>query len=120
MMKWTAKQMMVIALARMIENEKTYIVGTGLPLVSATLAKNTYAPECKLIVETGIFEGAPVEVPSGVADLRNTLGASVIWPQFRYFGFQSVYGRQGDIACGFLGGHKLVLSVTLIPTCIGD
>ncbi|MEA5066567.1 MAG: CoA-transferase [Eubacteriales bacterium] len=119
-MNWTAKQMMAIGLARMVENGKSYIVGTGLPLVSATLAKNTYAPECKLIVETGIFEGAPVEVPSGVADMRNTLGASVLWPQYRYFGFQSVYGRRGDIACGFLGGAQIDPYGNLNSTCIGD
>ena len=32
-MEWTAKQMMAVALARQVEDGKTYIIGTGLPLI---------------------------------------------------------------------------------------
>lgn len=38
-MNWTKRQIMAIALARQIEDEKSYIIGTGLPLIGATLAK---------------------------------------------------------------------------------
>lgn len=43
-MEWTYKQMMAVALARQIEDHKTYIIGTGLPLIGGVLAKNTHAP----------------------------------------------------------------------------
>ena len=48
-MNWTKRQIMAIALARQIEDEKSYIIGTGLPLIGATLAKNTHAPNAHFI-----------------------------------------------------------------------
>jgi len=116
----TSDQMMAIALARLIENEKTYIVGTGLPLVGATLAKNTHAPDAHLIFETAIFEGTPLEVPTSVSDLRLNYRASVLWPQYRYFGFLSIYAKRGLIAGGFLGGAQIDAYGNLNSTSIGN
>lgn len=114
------KQMMAVALARQIENGKTYIVGTGLPLIGATLAKNTHAPNANLIFETAIFEGNPLEVPTSVSDLRNCNQASVLWPQYRYFGFQALSLHNNSIDCGFLGGAQIDPFGNLNSTCIGD
>lgn len=119
-MEYTPRQMMAIALARQIENGKAYIVGTGLPLVGATLAKNTHAPDAHLIFETALMEGDPQEVPTSVSDLRINYGASVLWPQYRYFGFMSLYAKRGIIACGFLGGAQVDIYGNLNSTCIGD
>ena len=107
MIEFTGKQMMAVALARQVEDGKAYIVGTGLPLVGATLAKNTHAPNAHLIFETALFEGSPMEVPTSVSDMRINHGASVLWPQYRYFGFQSIYAKRGLIAAGFLGGAEI-------------
>lgn len=116
---WTTKQMMAVALARQIENGKTYIIGTGLPLIGATLAKNTHAPDVHLIFETALFEGDPEEVPTSVSDLRINHQASVLWPQYRYFGFETVYGPHA-IDAGFLGGAQIDPYGNLNSTCIGD
>ncbi|MCD8350861.1 MAG: hypothetical protein LUC93_09655 [Planctomycetaceae bacterium] len=115
-----AKQMMAVAIARHIENHKTYIIGTGLPLIGATLAKNTHAPDTNLIFETALFEGSPQEVPTSVSDLRNCYHASVLWPQYRYFGFQALSMRSGAIDCGFLGGAQIDPYGNLNATSIGD
>lgn len=119
-MEWTPKQMMTIALARQVEDGKTYIVGTGLPLIGGALAKNTHAPNAHLLFETGIMDGNPQEVPTSVSDLRICYGASVLWPQYRYFGFQAVAGRRGEIAAGFLGGAQIDPYGNLNSTGIGD
>jgi len=119
-MKYAPKQMMAIALARQIENGKTYIVGTGLPLAGATLAKNTHAPGAHLIFETAIFDGNPPEIPTSVSDLRAIYGAAVLWPQYYYFGFQSIYAKRGLIAGGFLGGAQIDPYGNLNSTSIGD
>ncbi|MDO4859701.1 MAG: CoA-transferase [Bacillota bacterium] len=119
-MEATRKQMMAIALARQVEDGKAYIVGTGLPLVGAALAKNTHAPNARLIFETALFEGNPQEVPMSVSDLRITYGCSVLWPQYRYFGFQSIYSKRDVIAAGFLGGAQIDPYGNLNSTCIGD
>ncbi|WP_325199484.1 CoA-transferase subunit beta [Oscillibacter sp.] len=119
-MEWTAKQMMAVALARQVEDGKTYIIGTGLPLIGAALAKNTHAPNARLIFETALFEGAPQEVPTSVSDLRINHQASVLWPQYRYFGFQVLAAGRGGIDAGFLGGAQIDPYGNLNSTCIGS
>lgn len=119
-MNYTAKQMMAIALSREIEDGKSYIVGTGLPLISAALAKNTHAPNAHLIFETGILESSPLEVPTSVSDLRICYGASVLWPQYRYFGFQAIASKTDSISAGFLGGAQIDPYGNLNSTVIGD
>ena len=119
-MDWTARQMMAVALARQVEDGKTYIIGTGLPLIGAVLAKNTHAPNAKLVFETGLMEGSPGEVPTSVSDLRLNRQASVLWPQYRYFGFQALLARRGRIDAGFLGGAQIDPFGNLNSTSIGD
>ncbi len=119
-MEFTEKQMMAVALARQVEDGKSYIVGTGLPLLGTTLAKNTHAPNASLIFETALFEGKPQEVPTSVSDLRINYTATVLWPQYRYFGFQSIYAKRGLIASGFLGGAQIDPYGNLNSTSIGD
>lgn len=119
-MAYTRKQMMAIALAREIEDGKTYIIGTGLPLIGGCLAKNTHAPHAHLIFETGILEGNPQEVPTSVSDLRINYQASVLWPQYRYFGYQTLSAGRGEIEAGFLGGAQIDPYGNLNSTCIGD
>lgn len=112
--------MMAVALSRQIENGKTYIIGTGLPLIGGTLAKNIHAPDARLIFETALFEGSPQELPTSVSDLRIHYQASVLWPQYRYFGFQALAGCRGGIDAGFLGGAQIDPYGNLNSTCIGD
>lgn len=118
-MEFTTKQMMAVALAREIEDGKTYIIGTGLPLIGGSLAKNTHAPNAHLIFESGILEGNPQEVPTSVSDLRLDYQASVFWPQYRYFGYQTLAARCGQIEAGFLGGAQIDPYGNLNSTCIG-
>lgn len=119
-MEWTYRQMMAVALARQIRDGGVYIIGTGLPLVGATLAKNTHAPNARFIFESGFFEGDPLEVPTSVSDQRISHGASVLWPQYRYFGFQALASGRGGIDGGFLGGAQIDPYGNLNSTSIGD
>lgn len=119
-MKWTGKQMMAVAIAREVEDGKTYIIGTGLPLIGTTLAKNTHAPNAKFMFETGLIEGSPEELPTSVSDLRINRHASVLWPQYRYLGLEAILSRHGRIEAGFLGGAQVDPYGNLNSTCIGD
>ncbi|MDR3073545.1 MAG: CoA-transferase subunit beta [Deltaproteobacteria bacterium] len=119
-MKWTARQMMAVALAREIADGKTYIIGTGLPLIGAALAKNTHAPNAKLMFESGLTEGNPDELPTSVSDLRINRQASVLWPQYRYLGLEVNLSRHGRIEAGFLGGAQIDPYGNLNSTCIGE
>lgn len=120
-MDYTNKELQAVMIARQIKNEQTVVVGTGLPLIGASLAKKTYAPHCHLIVESGLMDCRPKEVPSSVADLRFMANAAVLWEQFRYFGFQSNIAKFKDIdLISFIGGAQIDPYGNLNSTCIGD
>jgi glutaconate CoA-transferase subunit B len=118
--EWTTRQMMAITMARQIEDGQSYIVGTGLPLVAVALAKASHAPNATLIFETALIDGDPQEVPTSVSDLRLNYKASVLWPQYRYFGYQAISSQRGGVAYGFLGGAQIDPYGNLNSTCIGD
>lgn len=120
MAEWTSSQMMAIAMARQVKDGSTIIVGTGLPLVAASLAKNSTAPNVCLCFETGMIDGGPVEVPTSVSDLRIAYKASALWPQYRYFGFQATAYKKHKIDIGFLGGAQIDPYGNLNSTVIGD
>lgn len=117
---YSNKEMQAVMLARQIRDGQTVIVGTGLPLIGAALAKNTYAPGCHLIMESGIIDGTPKEVPTSVNDLRFMVGASVLWEQFRYFGFQNTSLKYGTVDLGFIGGAQIDPYGNVNSTVIGD
>ena len=119
-MDYTRKQMMAVALSREIEDDKLYIIGTGLPLIGAALAKRTHAPKARLLFETGILDGDPQEVPTSVSDLRLNYQAAILWPQYRYFGFEILAAERGQIEAGFWGGAQIDPYGNLNSTCIGD
>ena len=67
---YTNKEMQAVTIAKVIQNGQIVIVGTGLPLIGASLAKRVFAPGCQLIVESGLMDCSPIEVPRSVGDLR--------------------------------------------------
>lgn len=120
-MGYTNQELQAVMIAKHIKNSHTVVVGTGLPLIGASLAKKTYAPHCHLVVESGLMDCRPKEVPSSVADLRFMANASVLWEQFRYFGFQSNLSRYEDIdLLAFIGGAQIDPYGNVNSTCIGD
>ena len=54
--KYTNKEMQAITLAQQITDDNIAIVGTGLPLIGASVAKRLFAPKCNLIVESGLMD----------------------------------------------------------------
>lgn len=118
--QYTNKEIQAVMIALQIKNGQRVIVGTGLPLVGCTLAKNTCAPDATLIVESGIIGGCPLEVPTSVADLRIENGSSVLWEQFRYFGLQNNSIRNHTLDLGFIGGAQIDPYGNVNSTSIGD
>ena len=60
--KYTNKEMQAITLAQQITDDNIAIVGTGLPLIGASVAKRLFAPKCNLIVESGLMDCSPIAV----------------------------------------------------------
>ena len=79
---YTNKEMQAVTIAKVIQNGQIVIVGTGLPLIGASLAKRVFAPGCQLIVESGLMDCSPIEVPRSVGDLRFMAHCAVQWPNY--------------------------------------
>lgn len=118
---YTNKEMQAVTIAKQIKNENIVIVGTGLPLIGASLAKKYYAPECNLIVESGLMDCDPIEVPRSVGDNRFMAHCSVQWPNIRFIGFEScewLHDKGRIIA--FIGGAQIDPYGNVNSTVIGD
>lgn len=78
---YTKQEMQAYAIAKNIKENQIVIVGTGLPLIGASLAKRAVCPSCHPIVESGLMDCSPVEVPRSVGDLRFMAHCGVQWPK---------------------------------------
>lgn len=118
---YTIREMQAVTIAKVIEDGQVVIVGTGLPLIGASLAKIVYAPNCNLIVESGLMDCAPKEVPRSVGDNRLMAHCAVQWPNVRYIGFETNdWLNDNDRMIAFIGGAQIDPYGNVNSTCIGD
>lgn len=118
---YTNKEMQAVTIAKSIQNGQVVIVGTGLPLIGASLAKRVYAPKCNLIVESGLMDCSPIEVPRSVGDCRFMAHCAVQWPNVRFIGFEAnEWLHDTDRLIAFIGGAQIDPYGNVNSTCIGD
>jgi glutaconate CoA-transferase subunit B len=118
---WRSKVQQAVCIAQQVHNDNIAIVGTGLPLIGASLAKSIYAPDCTLIVESGLMDGAPPEVPTSVSDIRLMAHCAVQWINSRYVGFQTnEWLHHGNRMIAFIGGAQIDPYGNVNSTFIGD
>jgi glutaconate CoA-transferase subunit B len=118
---YTNREMQAITIAKCIEDGKIVIVGTGLPLIGASLAKRVFAPNCKLIVESGLMDCNPIEVPRSVGDNRLMAHCAVQWPNVRFVGFEiNEWLHNSERLVAFIGGAQINPYGDVNSTCIGD
>lgn len=112
----TAKEMMVVAAARLLRDTDVCLVGIGMPSAACNLARLTHAPQVKLIYESGTIGTRPEVLPLSIGDgeLCETALVTVSLPEmFRYW----IQG--GRITVGFLGGAQIDRFCNLNTTVIG-
>jgi len=120
-MNYSKTEMQAYTIARMIEKDQVVIVGTGLPLVGAIMAKKLFQPSCTLVVESGLMDFNPIEIPRSVSDLRSMSHCSVTCPPYRYLGFQAnELLHESTRLIGFIGGAAVDMYGNVSATCIGD
>lgn len=119
---YTNKEMQAVAIAKVIKNGQIVIVGTGLPLIGASLAKRVFAPGCQLIVESGLMDCAPYQVPRSVGDNRFMAHCAVQWPNYRFVGFEACeWQHENDQRLiAFIGGAQIDPYGNVNSTSIGD
>ena len=106
--KYTKQEMQAYAIAKNIKENQIVIVGTGLPLIGASLAKRAVCPSCHPIVESGLMDCSPVEVPRSVGDNRFMAHCAVQWPNIRFIGFEAnEWLHDEDRLVAFIGGAQI-------------
>ncbi|MDS0300544.1 CoA transferase [Halogeometricum sp. S1BR25-6] len=101
---YTAREMMVSAAAREIEDGDVAFVGMRLPLIAFQVAVSTHAPNAMSVFESGVVRDDPADgFLHTMCDLPN-LDRAVSTT-----GMLDVMGRlaRGDIDVGFLGGAEI-------------
>ncbi len=114
---YTAQEIIVVAGAKILENNKIVFVGTGLPMVAALLAKRTHAPGLIPVFEAGAV-GPPLEVglPISVGDSKTITGAC--YAKGLNAAFEMT--QRGFADFGFIGGAEVDMYGNLNSTMIGD
>jgi glutaconate CoA-transferase subunit B len=117
MSTYTADEMMAVEAARRLDDGTVCFVGIGLPSVAANLARQTHAPGCVLIYESGTIGAKPEELPLSIGDgeLAETADAVVSVPEMFAYWLQG-----GRIDVGFLGAAQIDRHGNLNSTVIGD
>lgn len=118
---YTRDEMQVYTIAKLLKDEQIVIVGTGLPILGAVLAKKKYTPNCHLIAESGLMDCNPPEVPRSVADLRFMNHCGVQWHNTRFMGLEvNEYLKGTNRVIAFIGGAQVDQYGNVNSTCIGD
>ncbi len=112
----TRSEFMACATARHIDNSDVILVGTGLPMVAAYLAKFLYSPQAVMVFESGIVDAKPTKLATGVGDLCLVRGAAI------HLGMRGALGmlQGGKISLGLLGAAEIDRFGNINSTVIGD
>lgn len=114
--KVTAADRMIIAAAKVLEDDKSVFVGTGMPLLAAVFAQKTHAKGLLTIYEGGGIGGQPTErLPIQVSESM-TYENGVIVGSMDYV---MSLAQAGFIEYGFLGGAQIDAYGNLNSTLIG-
>jgi glutaconate CoA-transferase subunit B len=119
MEKFTSREMMAIAAARLIKDNEIVFCGTGISLLAAMAAKYIHAPRAIIFFETGALDPDLKEIPLTVADSRLMVGSCVntgLFDTFSlmqnpFFGFRII---------GILGAAQIDCYGNLNSTCLGE
>ena len=113
---YTYDEIMLCVASEQIQDREVALIGTGLPMLAATLAKQTHAARAVMIYESGLVDTNPIEVPISVADPRIMFGTTTFTSLYSTLGLL----QRGVVDVGFLGGAEVDQYGNLNATAIGD
>ncbi len=96
-------EMIAYVLSKQIEDHEVIYIGTGLPMVAASLAKKTHAPHITFVYESGGQDPEPCEMPWSVGGPMTWRKSPMIMEMAHSFG----QAAQGMVDKGFLGFAQL-------------
>jgi glutaconate CoA-transferase subunit B len=109
-------ELLAVAAAREIPEGSCAFVGTGLPLLAASLAQRTSSPNMMMILEAGTIDPKIEHLPLSVADPRSSYGASMLSTLADAFG---TVACRGYCTVGILGAAECDMYGNLNSTSIG-
>lgn len=114
-MSYTMSELMAYAAAQQIENKKSVLVGTGLPIVAAMLAQKTHAPDILIIFEAGGVGPLIPALPISVGDSRTFYQAVAAFSMLDVMAF----AQAGYADYGFLGAAQIDPFGNIDTTVVG-
>ncbi len=114
---WTDTEMMVVAAARRLSDERVCFVGIGLPNIACALAKRSTNPDLELVYESGVFGANPARLPLSIGDPALPAGASSVTGMFQLFAY---YLQGGRVDVAFLGAAQIDPQGNINTTVVGD
>lgn len=116
MSEYSPTELLICIAARIFENGKTCFIGTGIPMLAASLAQRLYAPDLVAVFEFGGTGALLEDLPLAVGEARTfhkAVAASGICDIMET-------AQRGFIDYGFLGGAQIDPYGNLNSTVIGD
>ncbi len=103
MANWTLSDLLIVASAHEIKDGDVIFAGVGKPVLSALLAKMTFAPNAIICTESGSIGPMPSRLMLGIGDnagVENCFCCTSLW---RLFADQ----QKGYVDIGMLGGAQV-------------
>lgn len=114
--KYSLNELLIIAVAREIQDFENVVLGVGLPTTAGALAKAIHAPKANLMMESGIIDINPLVQPNNIADAMCCRGYSCATDLFSTF----TMTYRGFVDVCFLGVAQVDRYGNLNTTAIGD
>ncbi|HEX9121969.1 MAG TPA: CoA-transferase [Actinomycetota bacterium] len=114
---YSRSEMMIVASARQLAEQRVCFVGIGLPNVVCNLAQRTVEPSLQLVYESGIFGSRPERLPLSIGDPTLVTGSTAVCSMYELFAF---YLQAGLVDVGFLGAAQIDRFGNINTTVIGD
>src|SRR5512139_2697716 len=114
--RYNLMELMVCVAARQLEDGKTAVIGTGMPLAAAMLAQKTHSPNLITMFEAGSVAPRLVKLPLSVADSYTMAGGLM------HSSMNEIMEacQRGVVDYTFLGGAQIDMYGNLNSTVIGD
>jgi glutaconate CoA-transferase subunit B len=113
---YSLRELQACVASKMLEDEKSVFVGTGLPMIAAMLANRTHAPGLLIVFEAGGMGPQSPVLPISVGDSRTF---------YRGIAASSMHDsmsltQAGYLDYGFLGAAQIDRYGNINTTVIGD
>lgn len=114
--RFNLMELMVCVAARQLDDGRTAVIGTGMPLAAAMLAQKTTAPRLVIMFEAGSAAPELVKLPISVADSYTQTRALL------HSSMDEIMEscQRGLVDYTFLGGAQIDMYGNLNTTMIGD